>query len=367
MDRQAGLTPAPQGLALLATLRGRQLRRIALDLGRAPVFAVGLVGLWFGFRRAFALEPESNVARLVCETVAANMVFSALLRLVGHLEGDALFEGPLHLLLAGKGRLTVWRQCVAGLSFSVLAVLALSALASLEIARVPAFAAAVLLGAGLALVADRRTRAAPSATNQGVISDRRPQRSVSGRWLIARVQWRGGPGQTPLWPLALLVALLGGAATALGVRNNPDPAVGSALLAMTGLGAGTILSAIDLSLLRFTATQPVRLGFLCAQFIALPPALAGFATAGIGIAAGVPAGTSLLIAVGVGFVLLTYSGAVLLHALGGARRFPTTAAALDLAIAAVLGAAFVPLAAAWVLLRAVMLTAQARRRRWLEV
>jgi hypothetical protein len=87
----------------------------------------------------------------------------------------------------------------------------------------------------------------------------------------------------------------------------------------------------------------------------------------IGTLAGLSLGLALMIALGVGLVLFLYSTAIVLHALGGATRFPVFAAGIELSIVLVIAAVFAPIAVVGTVARGVMLVRSARRLRWADI
>ena len=274
--------------------------------------------------------------------------------------------GPFHVLLAHRGRETSWLLAEASIVFAGLAVWLTLALVSLDPLRAPAFLFASLAGAGVAslvlALGERRTevRVGIEAKQSGY-SERR---SLSGPLLIARLQWRRRVGPFPASIGAVGLAITGGFATALAIRNNPDPNVGSGVLGVAGLVGGIILASLDLSLLRFAGREPRSLLNLIMNFALASPVVVMICVLIIGALAGVSITTALAIALGVGMVIFAYSTTLVLHALGEASRFSSFTAGVELTIVLIIMAVFAPLAFVWTIARGVMLARAARRLRW---
>ena len=303
----------------------------------------------------------------MCEAFCAAIIFTTLCRAIKKIEGEGLVAGPFHVLLTHRGRETKWLLTEAGVVFVALDAWLMLALVSLDPLRVPAFLVASLTGAGVAsLVPGVSTR-----TKEGMVpTAKEPEisefRSLSGPLLIPRLQWRRRVGPFPAWIGAIGLAVIGGLATALAVRNNADPNVGSGVLGILGLIGGLIFASLDLGLLRFAGQEPGSLSRLIMNFAFASPVVVTMGILLIGTLAGLPPRSDVTIAIGVGTMILLYSTTILLHALGEASRFPVFAAGIDLTIVLVIAVIFAPLALVWTVARGAILARSAQRLRWRE-
>ena len=358
---------------ILMRLRQLQLRRLASDARRDPIallsFAAIMLAVAVGARRLFDIEPTSILASFVCEALCAALAFAVIFRATKQFEGEGLASGPFHVLLARRGRATAWLLLEAGSVFAGLVAWLTLALLTLDSLRAPAFLAASLVGAGgistaLCFLNNRTEAGAATTDSRGGNAE---LRSLSGRMLIARLQWRRRVGPIPAWLGAGILALLGGLATALAVRNNPNPAIGAGVLGVTGLVSGTVLASLDVGLLRFAGREPSSLRHLVRDFAVGSPVVVTGGLLMIGTLTGLPLGLALATALDVGVALVVYSTVILLHALGRATRFPTFAAGIDLTIVLVMAVVFTPLALVWTISRGIVLVRAARRLRWRDV
>ncbi len=347
----AGFRPAP--LFALRRLQARSavraLRRDRWAWAVPPVAAAlaVLVGM-----RLPASEPPGFGAGLLVETALGAAAVWVTLRLLDHADAGRTAEGCLGDRVLADRHAALWRCAQAAVVLPAPWLLVTAGAASASPMSGLRLAGAVAVGSVLAAVAD--AAAGRSSGYAAAVSATSASRA-------GRLSRRGGR----LLATALLVAV-GTAATALAHRNNPDAALAFALLGASGLVAGAALGAVDLPLLRFLGRQPTPLRDLLLRF-AVAPALATGAGVGVaGLAAGLPAPAVGATAGAAALVLAAYACATVLHALGGKDRLAAAAAAMELALLAAVAATAAPAAPAWAVLRAVVLTSSARRRRWLE-
>jgi hypothetical protein len=333
-------------------LRFLQARSVLRDLARErwawvalPAAAALVVA---AARRLRGVETRGPVLACAIEVGIGAGLAWIVLRALRRADAGRTIEGPLGDLIVGGRREALWR-CAQGAAL-LLPLLTLAAagmapdapLAGLRLACAAAVGACMT--AGLTLMGPVRMRSEGGAATRTSRTPRRVMKVAS----------------------AAAILVVGTLAALAARRNNADPLLATAVLGLSGLGAGGTLGATDLALLRFLGHEPSPLASLLTRFAGLPALATAGSVALAGVLVGLSAPTVFLVASATALVVAAYAAATALHVLGGMGRFASTAAAVDLALLAAVAAASVPLAPVWAVARATLLTTAARRRRWLE-
>lgn len=330
-----------QARSALQLLRREAWAWIALPAAAALGVAVG--------RRLHALETPDAALAFGMEVVLAAGLGWTVAGAVARADAGRTAEGPLGEQVIGGRREALWRCGQAAVlvlpicALTILGVALDSPPSALRLAAAwltgLALVGAVLVSAGL----QRWVREV-----QGGRSERRSSRRT--RRVVA----------------TLAILGLGALAAATARRNNADPTLAAAVLGACGLGAGAVLGAVDLPLLRLLGHEPPSLPSLLARFAGGPALATAAGVAAAGGPTGLDAVTVLALAAATALVTGAQAAATVLHALAGVGRFAQAAAAVDLALLVAVAAVAAPIAPVWAVVRTAMLTVSARRRRWLE-
>jgi hypothetical protein len=367
---------AAGGLATLVRLDLANGRAFLRGAGRDPIFigaaAIALAAVVFGFRKLLALPADPQLRQQVVTLGFAYLVTSFYAwNSQGHLQ--RLTAGPFQPLVAGPRPQAVWLTCRSVAFTSLILVLAAVAAFTLDVKMALTFLAQALLGLAIGALAVGAIGSVLSLASSGRGHGKRvaehagpPQAVLTPTSLMltwAHLRRRAGPA--PIYVLAAILLVLGGAAGGL-ANHNSGPTVGVAVVMAFCAAAAWLIADVDLTLVRLLAHEPIGVVRMASMLIG-PALVVMFGSLAAAFSAGVGFSLALIVTTLIVMAVLLY---VLLLVLNGLVLSPPAArvaAMVDISLAAALPLMAGVWGEAWIIGRLFMLILAARRLRWRDL